>query len=609
MLGASRQTFWICLCCLVVAVALNFGQLRMADDADVWISTLTSLVDFTPYEWGSNRFGTLAPILAMPVRDPVVNHFVQNGITVAAMLGTAFLLGALQARVSTSAWACATLWGLLLVGGLGQFQWLTSYSHPYALSIFLGLLGWRWGLSVARWGPAALGSSLCFLTSLWVNISLGPWLATSIVACQPRSRRSWLLSVLAGLSFVINLLLAGRHRFKVTFQFGVSRDPLGTALALVDNFLHAVRWEGLAIWMLASLLALVYLRRQDFVQDYVRLALGLSLSCTVHWGILSWSAWIEANTANPRYLTPVLWSIILVTALPLARLMGNRGGYWLGLALYSLFRFGAAWPESWVTHWTARQAVALDTLEREKVTVLVGNYWSTWERTYFAYLRAYRAGKPPWLWACTQRSENTRSKWQPQLLAGQRIAFDLKDEARAFAWLGVVYVPLMHKTFVPEVADENFIIGRYTDESPTQPYRDFSPLSLEKIWNLQEPAVWRYLGQGWDGPDPLLGGRFVGAHQADIRFASPAGRNLVLELELTSLAGTQICAAFLNGEGLTQGTIAADSKETLRLNLPARLVRSQNVVSLTFPEARLLPEGHQMRSVEVFRLRLLAGSP
>ena len=85
MTGTDRR---VLLLLLVGATAawMNLASLHESEHADSLLLVLVSTQRWTPFYWGQDRFGMLLPLLAMPVRQPVLNMVVQGFLSTVAVL-------------------------------------------------------------------------------------------------------------------------------------------------------------------------------------------------------------------------------------------------------------------------------------------------------------------------------------------------------------------------------------------------------------------------------------------------------------------------------------------------------------------------------------------
>src|SRR5687767_4363967 len=85
---------WLTL--LYCAAAVNFSWIQSWHNSDTVIHALISIDRYSPFYWSENRFGTLVPLLALPVRDYAWNLLVQCQILIVAGIGVLALLNALE---------------------------------------------------------------------------------------------------------------------------------------------------------------------------------------------------------------------------------------------------------------------------------------------------------------------------------------------------------------------------------------------------------------------------------------------------------------------------------------------------------------------------------
>ena len=184
---------WPLLAALAAAAALlDLGTFHRLENGDSIVPVLVSLQRWTPFYWDQERYGMLAPLLALPVRDPLWNLLLQRGLTIFAGLAAVVLLS--RHLLAERDWrlvgavAAATL--ILAAPEPWRFEYLGD--QPYGLSLALALAG----LAFAE--PAAGGARrsrrrlavglLLVLLAHWVNPATGVLLGLLALA---RALEDW----------------------------------------------------------------------------------------------------------------------------------------------------------------------------------------------------------------------------------------------------------------------------------------------------------------------------------------------------------------------------------------------------------------------------------
>src|SRR5882672_8519621 len=151
---------------------MGLGSLHDFQHADSLLTVLISTQRWTPFFWGQDRFGMLVPLMAMPVRDPLVNLLVQGWVMTVAALLAPFVMARFLIR-RTGGWmaigALADTLFLLIATPAAQFDWLVT--QPYGLSIALGFAALVVADDRDGLGAAVTALVLLILAS-WVNIGV-----------------------------------------------------------------------------------------------------------------------------------------------------------------------------------------------------------------------------------------------------------------------------------------------------------------------------------------------------------------------------------------------------------------------------------------------------
>ncbi|HVS38418.1 MAG TPA: hypothetical protein VMS17_22865 [Gemmataceae bacterium] len=311
------------LLCAAAAAWIDLGNLHRGEHADALITTLTSLYRWTPYVWELDRGGNILALLAIPVRNPLANLLVQEGISAFCTLASFVLLAryvlrdasypavgllgaagfvALPSFYYRSEILLNTGYGLWIVLGLAALLLAESPAtgrlgrHRYTVAAVLMIVAhWVWCTTAMFLGPVVLFRGLvCAVPSR-------PAPATS----DPIGVRSRLLRLVRRIAF--SETTAGLGLLAVGFAGGLLvRRLLAKTTASEFGTLPASQW-------LPTL------------------------------GQLSRNTWFYLNPAvGPLFLAAVAAATLLWLAIPaLRRLSGNafRSAAALGLAggLLALF--------------------------------------------------------------------------------------------------------------------------------------------------------------------------------------------------------------------------------------------------------------------------------
>src|SRR5438552_18859022 len=205
MTGTDRR---VLLLLLVGATAawMNLASLHESEHADSLLLVLVSTQRWTPFYWGQDRFGMLLPLLAMPVRSPVLNMVAQGFLSTAAVLLAPFLVARFLSRDHWFAIGALTNVALLLVASREvQFDWFCN--QPYGLAMTLGFGGLVVLEDVQR--PAArIVAALLVVLAHWVHVGVFVVLVPAILLRRPSMIRGLVLVVVGAIAVVLLARLA-----------------------------------------------------------------------------------------------------------------------------------------------------------------------------------------------------------------------------------------------------------------------------------------------------------------------------------------------------------------------------------------------------------------
>ena len=134
----SRSLLLLLAACAGAAAWMTLGPIHRRHQADSLIPTLVSLLHWTPFYWGQDRFGMLVPLLVAPVRHPLANLLLQAGLSMFGGLASAILLARYVAPGP----------GWPLAGGLAAAALIAVASPPVRFAYLVEL-------------PFGIGLALC----------------------------------------------------------------------------------------------------------------------------------------------------------------------------------------------------------------------------------------------------------------------------------------------------------------------------------------------------------------------------------------------------------------------------------------------------------------
>lgn len=369
-------------------------------DADILLSALVSLMRWTPYYWGQDRFGMLLPLLAVPVRDAVANLLFQMSLSTFAalfsvVLGARLIFGRREAIFA----GLVALLALVLTLPPEVFFHFASL-HPYGPSLALGFGGLLL-LERPRAWSVLLGGVLILLAE-WVNTAaalvLGPVACLRVVALvlgrvlrREPFPRWWRTAALLGPPLVV---LGIRHPF-------VARPHVGRLApaawpeawsTLGANGLAAVGgpWVGVVVASLvAGLVILAVGRFRTRPLAATALALGAVASALFAFAVTGMMEWVALNQFRFRYLVaPIALVHLAAVALPWLAL-GHRArqlrvaapAVAAAILVAVVARYGVPSRRS-VDTVLAPAVPYADALLAAGATHFAGSYWIVWPTVF-----------------------------------------------------------------------------------------------------------------------------------------------------------------------------------------------------------------------------------
>ncbi|HEY2738982.1 MAG TPA: hypothetical protein VGK45_11305, partial [Thermoanaerobaculia bacterium] len=125
-----RRLAAVAVMALLLALWMDLSPLHRFHDSDSLVPVLMSLQRWTPFYWEQNRFGSLVPLLAIPVHGPFHNLLVQVGLRLLAVVLSFFLLA--RTVVRRPYWpAVGALTLALYVAGKGLYAHCFLQMQPY----------------------------------------------------------------------------------------------------------------------------------------------------------------------------------------------------------------------------------------------------------------------------------------------------------------------------------------------------------------------------------------------------------------------------------------------------------------------------------------------
>lgn len=429
------------LAAAVLAVWMDLSPLHAHHTSDSFIPVLSGLYLWEPFFWKQNRFGSLLPLLSLPLDSPFANLLFQVGLRLLAITSSFFLLA--RTVVPRLYWpAVGALTLVLWIGAKDLKAHAFVQMQPYGQAIALSLAGVMLLEGKGRW--RALAGLVLLGMGFWVSATTLFWLFPLVWirgSMKDRERwslfprgKTWLVLASLAAAFSLSMLLCWTWKYKAT-AFGAARPEVwpeawSTLLSRSVNYLSpAVVVAGVCLLLVAA-------RRS-------RLALSAGLCLVVmafaDLGVMGLTEWAAVNRWSLRYVTVELLALgMLAPALLLILLLEGRPAQWqrtanalmliLLLAVATL-RYGAPSMSR------ARASLdvfgtATDEIAESGATHLLGGYWRVWPAVFHANMVRWERGEKTPIWGITVRSVPTDPLWRPKDWSGARIAV-LKGNERA----------------------------------------------------------------------------------------------------------------------------------------------------------------------------------
>jgi hypothetical protein len=448
---------------LGAAAILDLGALHRLEHGDSIVPVLVSLQRWTPFYWDQERYGMLAPLLALPVRDPLGNLLLQRGLLVLAGLSAVVLLA--RHTLGDRDWPLGGALAAALLLPLAPEAWRFEYlgDQPYGLSLALALLGLALaeppppdaaagagpGATRARRRPGRVAAGLLLvLLAHWVNAATGVLLgalalargAEDLLEGVDRAAVADRLRVdaallAAGLVLGQALLLAwprwSGHPLRLPLGFLPLADWPGAWRAIAAGALSDQgRWLA---WLLAaavagaaalSLPALRHARRGALVRAATLVAAAVAYAAFA--GALRW---VADNHFHWRYLAPsallVHLAALSLAAEPLARTLAlARPALTAALVALPVVALAVGGPPSLASVRSDLDRVAgrwTEDVLGAGCDLVAGDYWTTWPAIWHVALVAHERGQDRPVYGVAHRANPTVPAWWGRPREGLRI--------------------------------------------------------------------------------------------------------------------------------------------------------------------------------------------
>jgi hypothetical protein len=436
---------------VAAAGLLDLGVLHRLEHGDSIVPVLVSLQRWTPFYWDQERYGMLAPLLALPVRDPLWNLLLQRGLLVLAGLSAVVLLA--RHVLGDRDWPLAGTLAAALLLPLAPAAWAFEYlgDQPYGLSLALALLGLALAepppmeVRLAAGAPTRpprrrllVGAGLLLvLAAHWVNAATGVLLLALALA---RAVGEWFegdrAAALDRLRVDAALLGAGLAAGQAALLAwpALTGHPLRLPLGLLPPGEWPSAWRALAGgalreqggWLLALAVlavagvALLSLPRAHQARRGALLRAGVLLAAALGYAAFAGSLrWVAENHFHWRYLAPsallVHLAAVSLLAEPLARAARlARPALAAALLALPLCALAVAGPPSLAGVRRDLDAVAgrwTEDVLAARCDLVAGDYWTVWPAVWHAALVSRERGLDRPIYGVAHRANPTAPAW------------------------------------------------------------------------------------------------------------------------------------------------------------------------------------------------------
>jgi hypothetical protein len=471
-----RSRPWLLAGAVALAAALvDLGSFHRLEDGDSIVPVLVSLQRWTPFYWDQERYGTLVPLLALPVRDPLWNLLAQRWLM--ALAGLSVPLLAARHVLAGRDWVLA---GLLAAAGLlatWPARWAFDFlgSQPYGLSLAVALAGLalaepgqRWGDRRLRW---ALGAAVV-AAAHWVNAAAGLALVPLALAraaidlLEGAERRAVVRRAAVDLGLLAGGLAFGQLLLKLNPPRGVYAGwSYGQALPAVEwrtaieTFGRTVAWAAgpwpawtaataAAGFLLLSLPAMRAHRRGALLRAGALVATALAYAAGI-----ALLRWVGENAWHPRYFAPSAALLQVAAASLLAEPIARSARLAAPAAAVAL----ALVPVAAVAAWGAPSLAGAErdlarvaggrtpALLEARCDLVAGDYWTVWPSVWHANVALAQRGEGRRVWGISHRCTPTVPQWRALPRERLRICVAPAEEPAALLWMDRCGVGPVHR--------------------------------------------------------------------------------------------------------------------------------------------------------------------
>ncbi|HEX3128524.1 MAG TPA: hypothetical protein VH394_14430 [Thermoanaerobaculia bacterium] len=450
----------------LAALWMDLSPIHAFHTSDSLIPILSGLYLWTPFFWEQNRYGSLIPLLSLPIDSPFHNLLFQVGLRLLAVAAAFFLMA--RAVVPRRYWPAVGALGLALwVAGKGVEDHAFQQMQPYGQAIALSLGGI---LLIDRGGRVRVAVGLgLLLLGYWISATTLFWLlplvwVRDMVGIEPESarwrlkpeRRTLLVMLALFLAFDLSMLVSWLSQYSRSTAFGAAQPGIWWT-AWTTLFSRSVEYLSPALVVAGLVLlvvAIVIGSRSWSLRLGMAAGLCLMTAALADLGVMGTTYWAQVNKWSLRYVSVELLALgLLAPAVLLALLLENRPARWHRVAnVLALLLLIPALAWAYGMPSVARARASIDELSGDSEAVLasganhvLGGYWRTWPTVFRANVLRWERGDRRPVWAIALRSGPTDHIWRPKSWAGVPVAVLAGNEVSAEDMRQIAFLPQLYR--------------------------------------------------------------------------------------------------------------------------------------------------------------------
>jgi hypothetical protein len=467
---------YLVLCAAVGSIA-SLGSFQQGHTSDTLVPILVSLQKWTPFFWYQDRVGMLVPLLALPLRHPLLNLLAQEAIYVFTGLAAMYLLPRYMLRDASYGLAgTLSVVACLVLAPAGWLFAFTAYTN-YGVWLALGLGGLV--LVEARpdvptsWGRWLIALGLLVLAH-WVYsptaLLLGPLVVARFLLCEQGTRKPdlqgsnrpppiWTSTLLMRIRQALRTELADQLLLLgVGFAAGFLFFRLAAVRATDTHSLPVRQWPSAwrQLWnngwdflaphhwtyflfgaTFAGLIQLGVPARHRQAKVAWRAAVAVGFAAITYFLLMGTRRWVVLNVCCCRYTLPSFFLLqgacaIIATGqlAPAIRQWLNRHPYGvpaIALLLAALIGFHSSSVKKVRSDLERTLGQRTTDILAAGCTHVAGDYWKVWPDVFHANLVLREQGEKRTVWGIAFRGLLTRPLWEQLPLENLRIAVPLDD--------------------------------------------------------------------------------------------------------------------------------------------------------------------------------------